>query len=312
MIAIVCGVDVSKDWLDAHIRPGNLARRFVNDAGGIEALASLVREKGVQRVVMEASGGCERAVFAGLWAGGVACTIVNPRQVRCFAEALGYLEKTDRIDAAVIAHFGQVKPLAPTPLPSKTESRLKALMARLSQVTGDLTVNKQRRASAHDTEALASLDEIIALLTRQSRRLEGEIASMIDDDPLWARLDKAFRTIKGVAGRTVARLLAELPEIGMLTSKAVAKLTGLAPIADDTGRRSGRRAIRGGRAGPRSILFLVAAIAAKYDPHLKAFHQRLKEAGKEKMVIRIALARKLLVILNAKARDARNELAHAA
>ena len=232
--------------------------------------------------------------------------------MRRFAEAMGYLEKTDGIDAAVITHYGHVKRLSPTPLPSPAAQRLKALVARLSQVTGDITVNKQRRSAALDPETLASLDEVIALLKRQSRRLEGEIASLIDDEPLWARLAAAFRSVKGVASRTVARLMAELPEIGTLSNKAVAKLAGLAPIANDSGKRTGRRGIAGGRAGPRSILFLVAAIAAKYDPHLMAFHHRLSQAGKPKMVIRIALARKLLVMLNAKARDARREFAHAA
>ncbi|MER9550222.1 transposase, partial [Mesorhizobium sp. M0322] len=135
----------------------------------------------------------------------------------------------------------------------------------------------------------------------------GEIASMIDDDPLWARLERAFRSLKGVAGRTVARLMAELPEIGLISNKAIAKLAGLAPFANDSGKRTGNRHVRGGRAGPRGILFIVAAIVAKFDPHLKAFAQRLQQAGKPKMLIRIALARKLLVILNAKARDARNE-----
>ena len=312
MIKIVCGVDVSKDWLDAHILPGGVSGRFANDAGGVEELACLCREQGVQLVVMEASGGCEHRAFALLSAMGLPCAIVNPRQVRRFAEAMGYLEKTDRIDAAVIARYGQVKPVGTTPLPSPAAQRLKALVARLSQVTGDLTVNKQRRSAACDPDAQASLDEVIALLTRQSRQLEGEIASLIDDDPLWARLDQAFRQLKGVAGRTVARLMAELPEIGTVSGKAIAKLAGLAPIADDSGRRSGRRSIRGGRAGPRAILFLVARTVARYDPHLAAFHHRLKQAGKEKMVIRIALARKLLVILNAKARDAREEFAHAA
>ena len=150
-----------------------------------------------------------------------------------------------------------------------------------------------------------SLDAMLAFLKREARRLEGEIASLIDDDPLWASLDRAFRSIKGVAGRTVARLMAQFPEIGTISNKAAAKLAGLAPIANDSGKRAGNRQVRGGRAGPRSILFVVAAIAAKYDPNLNAFAQRLQEAGKPKMVIRIALARKLLVILNAKARDAR-------
>jgi transposase len=310
VIEIVCGVDVSKDWLDAHIEP-DIRARFVNDASGIEALARFCRDHRIGLVVMEASGGYERMAFAMLWAMGQPCALVNPRQVRRFAEAMGYLEKTDGIDAAVITHYGQVKRLSPTPLPSPAAQRLKALVARLSQVTGDITINKQRRSAAADAETLASLDEVIALMKRQSRKLEGEIASLIDDDPLWARLDAAFRSIKGVASRTVARLMAELPEIGTLSGKAITKLAGLAPIADDSGKRSGRRSIRGGRQGPRSILFLVARIAAKYDPHLADFHQRLLQAGKPKMVARIALARKLLVILNAKARDARNEFAHA-
>jgi len=309
---IICGVDVSKDWLDAGVEPGAAVGRFRNGAAGIAELAAFCRAHSVELVVMEASGGYERLPFLLLWELGVACCVANARSVRYFAEAMGFLEKTDKIDAAVIARYAQAKRLQPTPPPSATQQRLKALVARLSQVTGDLTINKQRKsAAAVDAETLTSLGEVIALLKRQQRRLEGEIASLIDDDPLWARLDQAFRSLKGVASRTVARLMAELPEIGVLSNKAIAKLAGLAPIANDSGKRTGRRPVRGGRAGPRSILFLVARMVAKYDPHLGAFHQRLHAAGKEKMVIRIALARKLLVILNAKARDARIEFANA-
>jgi transposase len=242
---------------------------------------------------------------------GQPCGIANARSVRYFAEAMGFLEKTDKIDAAVIARYAEAKRLQPTPPPSPAQRRLKALVARLAQLTGDLTAQKQRKSATADAEMSESLDEVIALLKRQSRRLEGEIASMLDDDPLWACLDRAFRSLKGVAGRTVARLMAELPEIGILSNKAIAKLAGLAPIANDSGRRKGKRPVRGGRAGPRSILFLVARMVARHDPHLGAFNTRLQKAGKPKMVIRIALARKLLVILNAKARDARAEFANA-
>lgn len=311
MIKTFCGVDVSKDWLDAHVEPGGAAGRFRNDAAGIAEFASYCRSHGADLVVMEASGGYERLPFLLLWELGQPCGMANARSVRYFAEAMGFLEKTDRIDAFVIARYGEVKRLKPTPPPSPAQQRLQALVARLSQVTGDVTVQKQRKSAARDAETAASLDEIIALLKRQQRRLEGEIASLIDNDPLWARLDQALRSFKGVASRTVARLLAEVPEIGILSNKAIAKLVGLAPIADDSGKRSGRRPVRGGRAGPRSILFLIARMVALYDPHLAAFHQRLREAGKAKMVIRIALARKLLVILNARARDARNEFANA-
>ncbi|TPI65866.1 IS110 family transposase [Mesorhizobium sp. B2-8-9] len=307
----ICGVDVSKEWLDADVEPSGAASRFRNDAAGIADLVSWCQSHDAELVVMEASGGCERLAFLLLWELNLPCALVNARGVRRFAEAMGFLEKTDRIDAAMIARYAQVKQVQPMPPPSAAQQRLKALVARLCQVTGDLTVQKQRKSALLDAEIIDSLDEIIALLKRQSRRLEGEIASLIDDDPLWACLDKAFRSLKGVASRAVARLMAELPEIGILSNKAIAKLAGLAPIANDSGKRNGRRPVRGGRAGPRSLLFLIARIVAKYDPHMAAFHQRLQAAGKEKMVIRIALARKLLVILNAKARDARKEFANA-
>ena len=186
---------------------------------------------------------------------------------------------------------------------------LSALATRLRQVTGDLSVQKQRLHSTRDPGALASLREAIAFFTAQAKALAGEIASLVEHDPVWAALDRTFRSVKGVAGRTVAVLLAELPEIGTLSNKAVAKLAGLAPIANDSGKRSGPRSIRGGRSAVRSILFLVADVARKYDPSLTEFRQRLLNQGKPKMVVRIALARKLLVRLNAKARETRMALA---
>lgn len=309
----ICGVDVSKAKLDVCIEPSHRFASFNNDTTGIAELAAFCREHVVELVVMEASGGYERQAFIALWGHGISCALTNPRSVRRYAEAMGILEKTDRIDSSVIARFADARNLVPTPLPSQAQQRLKALVARLGQVTDDLTVQKQRRASVLDNaEIRASIDDVIALLKRQSRSLEGEIASMIDDDPLWAKLAETWRTeVKGVAGRTVARLHAQLPEIGIISNKAATKLVGLAPIANDSGQRKGKRSTRGGRAGVRSILFLVAEIAARYDENLKAFKARLTKAGKEKMVIRIALARKLLVILNAKARDARAEYANA-
>jgi transposase len=307
---IVCGVDVSKARLDAAIAPGAARASFDNDAEGIAALAAFCREHQVELVVMEATGGFERQAFLMLWAQDIACALVNPRNVRRFAEAMGALEKTDAIDAAVIARFALALGLRPSPPPSVAQQRLSALVARLRQVTDDLVVQKQRRAAAKDDETRHSLDEAIAFFVKQSKKLEGEIASMIDDDPLWNRLAAAFREIKGVANRTIARLMAELPEIGVYDNKAIAKLAGLAPLADDSGPRSGKRRIRGGRAGVRSILFLVGAIAARFDESLQNFRDRLLQAGKPKMLVRIAIAHKLLVRLNAKARDARAELAN--
>ena len=308
----ICGVDISKARLDACIEPGSIRGSFKNDATGIAELVALCQQHRVELVAMEATAGYERRAFLQLWEQGLPCAVTNARHVRLYAEAMGVLEKTDAIDAHIIARFTQAKNLRPTPLPSLTQQRLKALVARLRQVTDDLTVQKQRRSSLLDNaEMLASIDEVIALLKRQSRTLEGEIGSMIDDDPLWARLSDTFRSIKGVADRTVAWLMADLPEIGTYSNKAIAKLVGVAPIANDSGKRRGKRPVRGGRAGVRSILFLVAAIAARYDQSLREFRNRLVAAGKEKMVVRIALARKLLVRLNAKARDTRAQYAYA-
>ena len=309
---IICGVDVSKAKLDACIEPGAVFGSFDNDAAGIAALAAFCRQHQAELVVMEATGGYERRAFLLLGEEDLPCAVTNARYVRQYAEAMGVPEKTDRIDAQIIARFARAKNLHPMPLPSRAQQRIKALVARLRQVTDDLTVQKQRRSSLLDNaEMLASLDEVIALLKRQSRTLEGEIGSMIDDDPLWAHLAETFRSVKGVADRTVARLTAELPEIGTYSNKSIAKLVGLAPIANDSGKRKGKRPVRGGRSGVRSILFLVAAIAARHDKSLGEFRDRLRAAGKEKMVIRIALARKLLVRLNAKARDARAAYANA-
>jgi transposase len=312
VIKIICGVDISKARLDACIEPGSIRGSFKNDAAGIAALAAFCAQHQVELVAMEATGGYERRAFLLLSERGLPCAVTNARQVRLFAESMSVPEKTDRIDAHIIARFARAKDLRPTPLPNAAQLRLKALVARLRQVTDDLGVQKQRRSSLLDnTEMLASINEVIALLKRQSRTLEGEIASMIDDDPLWAHLSDTLRSIKGVADRTVAWLMADLPEIGTYSNKSIAKLVGVAPIANDSGKRQGKRPVRGGRASVRSILFLVAAIAARYDESLGDFRDRLVAAGKEKMVIRIALARKLLVRLNAKARDARAEYANA-
>ena len=312
MKKIICGVDVSKAQLDAGITPGSTYRSFKNTPAGIAELAAFCREHGATLAVMEATGGYERRAFLLLWEQGMPCAIANARQVRQFAQSMGMLEKNDKIDTGMIGRYALAKDLQPTPLPSLAQQRLSDLVARLRQITEDLTVQKQRRAHLLDkAEMLASLDEVIALFKKQARKLEGEIGSMISDDPLWEHLSDTFRTIKGVADRTVAWLMADLPEIGTYDNKAIAKLVGLAPLANDSGKRNGKRSIGGGRSGVRTILFVVARTVARYDKSLGEFHARLIAAGKHKMVIRIALARKLLVRLNAKARDARAAYANA-
>jgi transposase len=306
-----CGVDVSKAWLDAFVEPGH-HQRFANTPEGIAQLARFCRSHGAGLAVMEASGGVERLAYALLWEHGLAAALVNPRGVRDFARAMGHLEKTDRIDARVIAGFARAKAIRPSAPPSPGQQELAALSARLRQVTSDLIVQKQRLHTARDEIARQGLGELIAVLRRQSKQLAARIAALIEADPLWRALDATFRQVKGVADRTVATLIADLPEIGTLSDKQIGKLAGLAPLADDSGKRQGRRTTRGGRASVRSLIFLVADIARKYDPSLAEFRNRLLDAGKPKMVVRIALARKLLIRLNAKARETRANLALAA
>jgi transposase len=306
---IVCGVDISSETLHARIGAEGPDSVFANTAEGIAALAAFCRTHRVALVAMEATGGYEQLPFALLWEQGLPTALLNPRAVRRFAEAMGLLEKTDRIDAGAIAWFAATKRIVPTAPPSPAQQRLKALVTRLRQLTELQTAQRNQRRLVADPTVLAAFQHMLALIGAQIRALETAIAELIAADPLWQKFDRAFRSLKGVAGRTVARLMAELPEIGTLSNKAVSKLAGLAPIARDSGKSQGKRAVRGGRSGVRAILFVVADLVRRYDAHFAEFRQRLVNAGKPKKVIRIALAHKLLVQLNAKARDVRTQMA---
>lgn len=312
MTQIICGVDVSSETLDAQVGQDGRYEQFARTAEGIAALAAFCRQNRVELVVMEATGGYEKLPFALLWAEGLPGAIVNPRAVRDFAKAMGRPEKTDRLDAGIIAWYAQVKGIVAQAPASPAQQQLQALVIRLRQLTQAHTVHKNQRRLVGDPAVLALIDEVIALFKRQMREIEQTIAGLFAADPLWHALDQAFRQIKGVADRSVARLMAELPEIGTISNKAIAKLVGVAPIAKDSGKHKGRRPIRGGRAPSRGLLFTIAEIVRRHVPDFAEFHQRLSQAGKAKKVIRIALAHKLLVRLNAKARDARQQLALAA
>jgi transposase len=305
----ICGVDVSSATLDARLGRAGPVRRFANEAAGVAELAAFCKQHQVTLVALEATGGYERLAFAVLWGAGIPTAIVNPRAVRRFAEAMGFLEKTDRIDSGIIAWFAEVKRIAPRPPAGEAQRRLAALVTRLRQLTELRTAQNNQRRLVTDPAVLASIAELLNVIARQIKAIGAEIAQLIAKDPLWRKLDLAFREIKGVADRTVARLMAELPEIGTLSNKAAAKLAGLAPIARDSGKLIGHRAVRGRRSGVRSILFVVAELVRRHNPDFTAFHKRLSEAGKPKKVIRIALAHKLLVRLNAKARDVRAQIA---
>ena len=312
MTEIICGVDVSSEALDARIGRDGAETRIAATPEGVAALAAFCREHRVTLVVMEATGGYEKLVHALLWSHGVPAAIVNPRAVRQFAQAMGFLEKTDRIDAGVIAWYADTKHIVAQEPASDAQQHLKALVTRLRQLTELRTMQSNQRRLVGDPDVNGLFSDMMALIARQTRELETKIAALIDSDPVWQKLDECFRSIKGVADRTVARIMAEMPEIGTLSNKAVSKLAGLAPLAKDSGKSQGKRSTRGGRANLRNILFVIAETVRRHNPDFAAFHKRLTEAGKPKKVIRVALAHKLLVQLNAKARDARKELAIAA
>ena len=309
MTRIICGVDISSASLAARIGRDGATGSFPNTAEGIVALASFCHAHVVELVAVEATGGYEQQPFALLWEQGLPVTILNPRAVRRFAEGMGLLEKTDSLDAGVIAWFAEVKRSQPQSLSSASRQQLRALVTRLCQLTAIRTAQRNQSRLVTASAVLASFTELLALVARQIRELEIAIAALISEDPLWHQLDRVFRSIKGVADRTVARLMAEMPEIGTLSNKAISKLAGVAPLARDSGKQQGKRAVRGGRPQVREILFVVAGVAGRYEPDFIAFQQRLRAAGKPGKVIRIALAHKLLVRLNAKAREVRQHMA---
>jgi len=261
---------------------------------------------------MEATGGYERLPFAQLWAADVPAALVNPRSVRRFAEAMGSLEKTDKIDTGMIAWYAETKRIVPTPPASDRQRHLMALVLRMRQLTDLRTAQNNQRRLVDDPDALASFTAVVSTINRQIRTLEAKVIELIDADPLWLALDTAFRQIKAVSDRTIARLLANLPEIGTLSGKAVAKLTGLAPIANDSGKKTGKRPVRGGREAVRSILYTIAELVRRHEPDFKVFYETLRAAGKPPKAVRVALARKLLVRLNAKAREVRKQFVQAA
>jgi transposase len=305
---VICGVDVSSRSLEARIGREGAAASFPNHVEGIAALAAFSAEHGVELVAMEATGGYEQLPFAQLSQAGLGVAILNPRAVRQFAEGMGRLEKTDRIDAGMIAWYAEVRQSRPVCLAPQRQQHLRALVTRLRQLTDIRTAQLNQQRLVTDRSVQASFTKLLAFVAGQIRDLEQRIAKRIGEDPLWRELDQSFRTIKGVADRTVCRLIAEMPEIGTLSNKTISKLAGVAPLARDSGKYQGRRAVRGGRASVRDLLFIVASVVGRYEPDFLAFQQRLRAAGKAPKVVRIALAHKLLVRLNAKAREVRQRL----
>ena len=302
-------MDVASTSLEARVGRQGAAGSFANNPEGIAALAVFCQQHGVELVAMEATGGYEQQAFAQLSGQGLPVAILNPRAVRQFAQSMGMLEKTDAIDAGMIAWYAEVKRPKPVCLAPESQQHLRALVTRLRQLTEMRAVELNQQRLVTDRAVQAGFRKMLAFLAGQIEQLETAIAALIGQDPLWRELDRAFRTIKGVADRTVARLMAEMPEIGTLPNKTVSKLAGVAPLANDSGKHQGKRVVRGGRASVREILFIVASVVGRHEPDFMAFQMRLRAAGKPPKVVRIALAHKLLVRLNAKAREVRQRLA---
>ena len=302
---MICGVDVSSQFLDVRVGRDGVSARFDNDAEGIGSLAEFCHLHEVRLVVMEATGGYEQLAFGLLWACGIEAAIVNARSVRKFAQAMNILEKTDQIDSGVIAWYAETKRVVAMRPASAEQQRLKALVTRLRQLTEMRAVQRNQRLLVTEAAVLDHFHHLLVFLNQQIKTLERTIAGQIGADPIWQQLDQTFRSIKGVADRTVARLMAELPEIGTLSNKKISKLVGLAPLADDSGNSKGKRRIYGGRHSIRDILYIVVTCVSRHNADFSAFQARLMQAGKAKKVIRIALAHKLLVRLNAKAREVR-------
>lgn len=296
---VFVGVDVAKAMLDVHVRPGDEARRFTNDVGGIRTLIAWLGPQAPERVVLEATGGLETALVAEFVVAGMPAVVVNPRQVRDFAKALGKLAKTDRIDAAVLAHFAEaIRPeLRPARDPELRE--LEALVTRRRQLVEMRTVEQNRLGAAHAEVAKGSIRRHIAWLDECIDENDQDLDRRVKDSPAWRETENLLRSVPGV-GPVVARtLMVYMPELGTLDRRKIAALAGLAPLNCDSGTLSGRRRIWGGRASVRAMLYMAAVTATRFNPVIKAVYERLLAAGKRKKVALTACMRKLLVMLNA-------------
>jgi transposase len=293
------GIDVSKATLDVHALPGRQAWRFENTPAGHAALVDAVRPLGVTLLVLEATGGLEVAAAAALIGAGVRVAVVNPRQARDFARAVGRTAKTDAIDAAVLARFAQaVRPDA-RPLPDPAARDFADLLARRRQLVEMLTAERNRLAGPVGGAVAADIRAHVEWLRKRLRGVEADLLGAVRLSDDWRAKDALLRSIPGVGEKVSLTLLAELPELGTLTREAVASLAGLAPRNRDSGAMRGKRCIGGGRAAVRSALYLAAMGLMRSKSTLGAFGGRLKAAGKAGKVAVIAVARKLLTVANA-------------
>ncbi len=303
MDATFVGIDVSKDRLDVHVVPSGESFRVDNDGGGIERLKGRIEALRPERVALEATGGLEMPAVAELSAAGMPVVVLNPAQVRSFADALGKRAKTDPIDAAVIAAFAAAMRPELRALPDAETRLLADLVARRRQITAMIVAEENRARTATAKATQKSIRRLLAALRRELASVNQDLDGHIRKSPIWLVRQDILTSMPGV-GPTVARtLLAELPELGSIDRRQVAALAGLAPFTRQSGKWRGKSFIGGGRSSLRSTLFMAGLVAIRHNPVLKAFRDRLVANGKPKIVALVATMRKLLTILNAMIRD---------
>jgi transposase len=294
----IVGVDVSKDRLDVHVRPDGTSFAVTRDGDGIASLIGRIAPLNSKAIAVEATGGFETVVAAALAAAGLPVVVVNPAQVRAFANALGKRAKTDPIDAAVIAHFVEATSPAIRALPDEETRLLADLVARRRQIVAMIGAERQREKRA-PARIAKSIKRLVKALEKELASVDRDIDDAVRGSPAWRDKEDLLASVPGI-GKTIARtLLAELPELGALDRRQVAALTGLAPWTRQSGQWRGKSFIGGGRATVRAALFMGAMVAARHNPVLKAFRDKLVAAGKPKLVALVATARKLVTILNA-------------
>ena len=303
MDAIYVGIDVSKDRLDVHVRPTGEAYAVSRDGKGLEELIQRVAGLSPALVAVEATGGYETIVAAAIAGSGLPLAVVNPAQVRHFAQAIGKRAKTDPVDAAVIAHFAEATKPEPRSVPDEQAQLLCDLVTRRRQIIEMIVAEKQREKRAINKRVRKSIARLIAVLEKELSAVDTDIDDLVRGSPVWREKENLLASVPGIGSITARILLAELPELGSLDRRCIASLAGLAPYTRQSGRWRGKSMIAGGRGPVRSALFICAMVARQYNPPLKAFYERLLAAGKPKMVALIAVARKLLTILNAILRD---------
>ncbi len=295
---MIVGIDVSKEWVDVAVRPTGESWQVGQDREAIDALVVQLKALAPQLVVMEATGGYERSLVAALGVAGVPVAVVNPRQVRDFARSQGILAKTDRLDAAVIAHFGEVSGVVPQPLVSAEAREFEGFVARRRQLIQMRTAEQLRRRNALPP-VQQSIDQVVTFLDQQLKGIDDDLERRLRESPLWHERETLLRSVPGVGPVTSFSLLADLPELGSLDRRAVAALVGVAPLSRDSGKFRGTRSCWGGRAKVRAGLYMSTLVAIQWNPVLREFYERLLRAGKPRKVALTACMRKLLTILNA-------------